>query len=93
MLAYYLSLLEFLGLHFKWHILYVQSEDLMHSQGQCHESFLQDGEGFSRYHLQRVALIRLPFGPTGSDVSPGHSNVPPGVDHEASFVTDPALCD
>jgi hypothetical protein len=56
------------------------------AQGQCEETLVQDGKGFPRYRLQRVALVRLFFGPPGGDVGYGD-------DHEVWFVTNPVLCD
>jgi hypothetical protein len=59
----------------------------------CQENFLQVGEGFPRYCLQLVALVRLSFEPYDGDVGPGDRHVRPGVyGHEAWFVTDLALC-
>jgi hypothetical protein len=55
-------------------------------QGQCQGNFLQDREGFPRYHLQQVAFVWLPFRPSGDDIGPGESHT-----HEALFLTNPAL--
>jgi hypothetical protein len=61
--------------------------------GQCQESFLQDGKGFPRYHLQGVSLVHLSFGPCSGDVGPGYCHVRSSVNgHEAYFFTDQALC-
>jgi hypothetical protein len=61
-------------------------------QCQCQENWLQDGEGFPIHHLQHVALVQLPFGPSIGDFGPGNSHVRLSVSgHEAWFVIDPGL--